>query len=75
MSRSIYTDAVYLDDVPKSEWREKYIGDGYRSCCYQVDAEKKGRIVLFGFGKDGKPQTFICPHKSHLSYNVKFKTG
>lgn len=75
MSRSIFTDAVYLDEIPKEKWREEYIGNGYRSCCYSTDHEKKGKIILFGFDKSGNPTTFVCPHKSHLSYNVKFKTG
>lgn len=65
--------AVYLDDIPFDQWKN-YIGNGYRSCVYMQDAEKNGRIILFGFDKEGNPKTFICPHKSHLCYNVKFKT-
>ena len=74
MSESIFSKAIYLDDVPFEQWKEHYIGSGYRSCFYMQDAEKNGRIILFGFDKQGNPKTFICPHKSHLAYNVKFKT-
>ena len=26
-----------LTDVPVEDWRTKYIGNGYRSCCYTTD--------------------------------------
>lgn len=73
MSESIFSKAIYLDDVPKTEWKN-YIGSGYRSVCYTTDANKHGQIILFGFDLNGNPKTFICPWKSYVKYNVKFKT-
>lgn len=29
-------NCIDLTDIPKNEWREKYIGDGYRYCCYRT---------------------------------------
>ena len=74
MSESIFNKAVYLDDVPFGEWKKQYIGNGYRSVVYMTDHNKNGRIVLFGFDKNGDRKTFVCPHKSHVKYNVKYKT-
>jgi len=31
-----FSKAIDLTDVPQNEWREKYIGDGYRYCCYRT---------------------------------------
>ena len=73
MSDSIFNKAIYLEDVPFDQWR-KYIGNGYRSCVYMQDANKNGQIVFFGFDKNNQPATFICPHKSHVCYNVKYQT-
>ena len=67
------SDAIYLDDVPKSEWHN-YIGNGYRAVHYMTDSERNGKIVLLGFDKGGNRKTFICPHQSRLKYNCKFKT-
>ena len=64
---------IYLDDVPKSEWKN-YIGNGYRSVAYKTDAYRNGQIILFGFDKAGNPATFVCPHQSRIRYNVKYKT-
>jgi DNA polymerase elongation subunit (family B) len=74
MSESIFSTAIDLSEVPFNEWRSKYIGPGYRSVCYTVDHEKKGRIILFGYDLNGNPKTFICPHKSWIKYVVKYDT-
>ena len=66
MSSSVFNNAIYLDDVPFSEWKKQYIGNGYRSVVYMSDHNKNGRIILFGFDKSGNRKTFICPHKSHV---------
>lgn len=71
---SIFNDAIYLDDVPVSDWLTHYIGSGYRSCIYVTDHDKKGRIILFGYDKNGNPKTFVCAHKSHIKYVVKYDT-
>ena len=71
---SIYDNAVDLTDVKQSEW-SKFIGNGYRSCHYTTDHERNGQIVLFGYDTDGNPQTFICPHRSYIKYNVKYPTS
>lgn len=74
MSESVFNDAVYLDGIPKDDWRKKYIGPGYRSVCYKTDHERKGQIVFFGYDLAGNPKTFVCPHRSRLKYNVKYDT-
>lgn len=70
---SIYDTAVDLTDVKRSEW-PKFVGNGYRSVFYTTDHERNGRIVLLGYDTDGNPQTFVCPHRSHVKYNVKYPT-
>lgn len=70
----IYNDAIYMDDIPKSQWKDYGIGKGYRSVCYMIDAEKHGRIVLFGFDSNDNPKTYVFPWKSNVAYNVKYKT-
>ena len=75
MSENVFNEAVYLDGVPKEDWRKKYIGKGYRSACYKQDYERKGQIVLFGYDLAGNPKTFICPHKSRIKYAVKYDTA
>lgn len=70
---SIYNDAMYLEDVPEDQWTN-YIGKGYRSVSYSVDTNRNGQIILLGFNTVGEPQTFICPHKSWIKYNVKYET-
>ena len=70
---SIYDNAVDLTDIKPSEWG-KFIGNGYRSCQYTTDHERNGQIILFGYDTNGNPQTFICPHKSHIKYNVNYPT-
>lgn len=71
---SVYDNAVDLTDVPKSEWG-KFIGNGYRSCYYTTDHERKGQIILFGYDTNDNPQVFICPHRSYIKYNVKYPTN
>lgn len=73
MSNNIYNEAMYLTDIPFSEWKN-YIGLGYRSVCYTHNEDKEGQIILFGFDLDGNRKTFICPHKSYIKYAVKYKT-
>ena len=53
MSESIFSNAIDLSEVPFEDWRKKYIGPGYRSACYAVAAERKGRIILFGYDLAG----------------------
>ena len=74
MSESIFNNAIYLDDVPKSDWKN-YIGNGYRSVCYTTDQNKHGKIIFFGFDKNDEPKTFICPWQSYIKYNVKYETS
>jgi len=74
MGESVFSNAIYLDDVPQEQWKN-YIGNGYRSVAYLTDHEKKGQIVLFGFDKAGNRKTFIAPWKSHIHYRVKYDTG
>ena len=67
--------AVDLTNVPPSEWRTKYIGDGYRYCCSRsVGRDKKCEIILFGYDKNNNPCVFRCPHKPHIAYVVSYKT-
>ena len=74
MSESIFNKAIDLSDIPFEDWRKKYIGPGYRSVCYTTDHERKGRIIFFGYDLVGNPKTFICPHRSWIKFNVKYKT-
>ena len=74
LKMNIFDTAIDLSDVKSSEWR-KYIGNGYRSCYYTTDAERNGQIILLGYDTNGNPQTFICPHRSHIKYNVKYPTN
>ena len=71
---SIYNDAIYMDDVPKTQWKQYGIGKGYRSVCYMTDHEKHGNIVLLGFDTNGERKTYRFPWKSYVKYNVKYKT-
>lgn len=71
---SVFENSVDLTDVPESDWRSKYIGPGYRNCCYLTNHERNGTIVLFGYDHENNPQTFICPHKSWIKYRVKYPT-
>lgn len=71
---SMLSDAIYMDDVPKSQWKDYGIGKGYRSVCYMTDNEKHGKIVLFGFDVNGDRQTYVFPWKSYVKYNVKYKS-
>lgn len=70
---SLFTDAIYLDDVPKSTWKN-YFANGYRNVCYQLDSQKNGQIIFFGFDHAGNRKTFICPWQSHIKYAVKYET-
>lgn len=71
---NLWNDAIYLEDVPKADWKKLYIGNGYRSVAYKTDTERNGVIILFGFDLQGERKTFICPHQSYLKYNVKYQT-
>lgn len=71
---SIYNDAIYLDDVPKSQWKDYGIGKGYRAICYTVNHEKEGRIILFGFDTNDNRKTYVFPWQSYVKYNVKYQT-
>src|SRR5574344_121340 len=71
---NIFNNAMYLDDMPKEQWHD-YIGDGYRSVCYSTDSDHNGRVILFGYDKQGTPKTFIAPWPSCIKYNVKYKTN
>lgn len=74
MSESVFNNAMDMSDIDRSEWL-KYIGLGYRSVCYTTDFDRNGRIILFGFDPEGNRKTFICPHKSHVKYQVAYKTA
>ena len=65
---------IYLDDVPKENLKD-YIGNGYRSCCYMIDHDRTGKIVLFGYDKSDNPAVFVFPWQSHIKYNVKYRTA
>lgn len=71
---SLISNAIYMDDIPKSQWKDYGIGKGYRSICYMTDSDRQGKIVLFGFDINGKPTTYIFPWQSYIKYNCKFKT-
>lgn len=75
MSESIFNDATYLEGIPQDQWREHYIGNGYRSVVYLTDHEKNGQIVLFGYDLEGNPKTFIAPWKSWIKHRVKYQTS
>ena len=68
------SDAIYMDDVPKTQWKQYGIGKGYRSVCYMTDHEKHGNIVLLGFDTNGERKTYRFPWRSYVKYNVKYKT-
>lgn len=51
---SILSKAIYLDDIPEDQWMN-YIGKGYRSVSYTVDANRDGQIILLGFNTAGDP--------------------
>ena len=71
---SMLSDAIYMDDVPKTQWKQYGIGKGYRSVYYMTDHEKRGRIALLGFDTNGDRKTYVFPWKSNVAYNVKYKT-
>ena len=73
MSESIFSNAIYLDEVPHDQWKN-YFGNGYRSVAYLTDHEKKGQIVFFGFDLVGNRKTYIIPWKSWIKYRVKYET-
>lgn len=74
MSESVFSKAIYLDEVPHDQWKN-YFGNGYRSVAYLTDHERKGQIVLFGFDTVGNRKTFIIPWKSWIKYRVKYETS
>ena len=76
---SLLDNAIDLTGVDPKTWRTDHIGDGYRYCCYRTNRNpetrtREGQIVLFGYDKAGNPATFLCPHRSHVKYNVEYKT-
>jgi DNA polymerase elongation subunit (family B) len=71
---SIFDDAIDLSEVNPSEWKN-LIGDGYRYCCYTNDHDRNGRIVFLGYDREGNRRTFVAPHRSHIKFNVKYKTN
>lgn len=73
MSESIFSNAIYLEDIPRDHWK-RYIGNGYRSVAYLTDHNRNGQIVLFGFDPAGNRKNFILPWKSHICYRVKYET-
>lgn len=73
MSESIFSNAIYLDEVPHDQWKN-YFGNGYRSVAYLTDHEKKGQIVFFGFDLVGNRKTYIISWKSWIKYRVKYET-
>lgn len=73
MSETVFSNAIYLEDIPRDHWK-KYIGNGYRSVAYLTDHNRNGQIVLFGFDPVGNRKNFIIPWKSHISYRVKYET-
>lgn len=74
MSESVFSNAIYLDEVPRDQWKN-YFGNGYRSVAYLTDHERKGQIVLFGFDPAGNRKTYIIPWKSWIKYRVKYETA
>lgn len=71
---SIFNDAIDLSEVNPNEWKN-LIGDGYRYCCYTNDHDRNGRIVFLGYDKEGNRRVFVAPHRSHIKFNVKYKTN
>jgi len=55
---------VDIDDISK----------GYRNVCYRTGAGGVGEIVLFGWTKDGKRDTFTFPFEPSVKYEVKNDT-
>jgi len=51
------------------------IGDGYRNIAYRVNKETRiGEIILYGYDKKNRPQTYKFEHYSHIKYNVQYET-
>lgn len=50
------------------------ISKGYRNICYRNGKDNEGEIVLFGWDKDGKRDTFVFPFNPSASYEVKEET-
>ena len=75
MSEEVFNNAIDLTDVPRDQWRKRYIGSGYRNVFYTTNPNREGQIVLFGYDLVGNPKTFICPWQSSIKYRVKYDTG
>ena len=73
MSESVFSNAIYLDEVPHNQWKN-YFGNGYRSVAYLTDHNRNGQIVFFGFDLAGNRKTYIIPWKSWIKYRVKYET-
>lgn len=69
-------DCIDLTNIPFDEWKTKYIGNGYRYCSYKAPTNdtNNGVIYLFGYDINGNPQNFVCEHRPHIKYVVKYKT-
>lgn len=52
----------------------KDISKGYRNICYRTNSDNEGEIVLFGWDKDGKRDTFYFPFSPTVKYEVKEDT-
>ena len=65
-------DYIDLSNVDPKKYKEIF-GRGYRYCCYKTE-HQHGQILFFGYDANGNPQNYKVPHKSHIKYNVKYKT-
>ena len=66
-------DYIDLTNVDPKKYKEIF-GKGYRYCCYKTE-HQHGQILFFGYDVNGNPQNYKIPHKSHIKYNVKYKTN
>ncbi len=66
-------DYIDLTNVDPKKYKEIF-GRGYRYCCYKTE-HQHGVILFFGYDANGNPQNYKIPHKSHIKYNVKYKTN
>ena len=77
-------DFIDLTNIEEKEIRNIF-GPGYRYCCYITTGRRfgghgtqpsngQGVILFLGYDKQGNPQNYKIPHKSHVKYVVKYKT-
>jgi DNA polymerase elongation subunit (family B) len=75
---------IDLTNIDEKEIRNIF-GPGYRYCCYKTTGRRfgghgtqpsngQGVILFLGYDKQGNPQNYKIPHKSHVKYVVKYKT-